>query len=154
MGGQRHAPVALPPGKTRYPLYRRLGGPQGRSGQVQRISLPTGIRFPHRPVRSRYTDWALFGCDLFSYGLIFLSFWICVLIILARESLFRLFYFPGFLFVCCYCCYCYVVLYYLGPHATSQDRQYFFFYSHQKQEIFSSPKCSGWIWGPHGLLSS
>jgi hypothetical protein len=24
----------LPPGKTRYPLYRRLGGPQGRSGRV------------------------------------------------------------------------------------------------------------------------
>jgi hypothetical protein len=23
----------LPPGKTRYPLYRRLGGPQGRYGQ-------------------------------------------------------------------------------------------------------------------------
>ena len=23
---QRHAPAALPPGKTRYPLYRRLGG--------------------------------------------------------------------------------------------------------------------------------
>ena len=31
----------LPPGKTRYPLYRRLGGPQGRSGQVRKIS-------PHR----------------------------------------------------------------------------------------------------------
>ena len=30
----------LPPGKTRYPLYRRLGGPQGRSGQVRKISLP------------------------------------------------------------------------------------------------------------------
>jgi len=29
VGGQRHAPAALPPGKTRYPLYRRLGGPQG-----------------------------------------------------------------------------------------------------------------------------
>jgi hypothetical protein len=28
----------LPPGKTRYPLYRRLGGPQGRSGQVRKIS--------------------------------------------------------------------------------------------------------------------
>jgi hypothetical protein len=28
--GQRHAPAAFkPPGKTRYPLYRRLGGPQG-----------------------------------------------------------------------------------------------------------------------------
>jgi hypothetical protein len=30
---------SLPPGKTRYPLYRRLGGPQGRSGQVRKISL-------------------------------------------------------------------------------------------------------------------
>jgi hypothetical protein len=27
VGGQRHALAALPPGKTRYPLYRRLGGP-------------------------------------------------------------------------------------------------------------------------------
>jgi len=24
----------LPPGKTRYPLYMRLGGPQGRSGRA------------------------------------------------------------------------------------------------------------------------
>ena len=31
----------LPPGKTRYPFYRRLGGPQDRSGQVRKIS-------PHR----------------------------------------------------------------------------------------------------------
>jgi hypothetical protein len=29
VGGQRHAPAALPPRITRYPLYRRLGGPQG-----------------------------------------------------------------------------------------------------------------------------
>jgi hypothetical protein len=29
VGGQHHAPTDLPPGKTRYPLYRRLGGPQG-----------------------------------------------------------------------------------------------------------------------------
>jgi len=40
VGGQRHAPVALPLGKTRYPLYRRLGGPQGRSGQVRKIRSP------------------------------------------------------------------------------------------------------------------
>ena len=26
-GGQRHAPAALTPGKTRYPLYRKLGRP-------------------------------------------------------------------------------------------------------------------------------
>jgi hypothetical protein len=38
----------------------------------------------------------LFGCDLISYGLILLSLWICVLIILARESIFRVGYFPGF----------------------------------------------------------
>ena len=43
---------SLPPGKTRYPLYRRLRGSQGRSGQVQKISPPTGIRSPDRPVRS------------------------------------------------------------------------------------------------------
>jgi hypothetical protein len=30
----------LPPGKTRYPLYRRLGGPQGRSEHVRIISPP------------------------------------------------------------------------------------------------------------------
>jgi len=45
-------------GKTRYPLYRRLGGPQGGSGQVQKISPPLGFD-PRtiQPVVSRYTDW-------------------------------------------------------------------------------------------------
>ena len=33
----------LPPGKTRYPLYRRLGEPQGRAGR-RKIS-PTGVFF-------------------------------------------------------------------------------------------------------------
>jgi len=50
---------SLPPGKTRYPLYRRLGRPQGRSGQVRKISPPPGFD-PRavQPVASRYTDWA------------------------------------------------------------------------------------------------
>ena len=52
VGGQHHAPAALPPGKTRYPLYRRLGRPQGRSGRVRKISPLTGIRSPDRPARS------------------------------------------------------------------------------------------------------
>ena len=52
VGGQRHAPAALPPGKTRYSLHKRLGGPQGRSGRVRQISPPTGIRSPDRPARS------------------------------------------------------------------------------------------------------
>jgi hypothetical protein len=59
MGGQRHAPAALPPWKTRYPLYRRLGGPQGRSGRVRKISPPPGFDRQTQPVASRYTDWAI-----------------------------------------------------------------------------------------------
>jgi len=49
----------LPPGKTRYPLYRRVGEPQGRSGQVRKISPPPGFN-PRtvQPVASRYTDYA------------------------------------------------------------------------------------------------
>jgi hypothetical protein len=52
VGGQRHAPAALPHGKKRYPFYRRLGGLQDRSGRVRKISPPTGIRYPDRPARS------------------------------------------------------------------------------------------------------
>ena len=50
---------SLPPGKTRYPLYRRLGGPQGRSGQVRKISPTPGFE-PRtvQPVASRYTEYA------------------------------------------------------------------------------------------------
>jgi len=41
--GQHHAPAALPPGKTRYQVNWRLGGPQGRSGRVRKISPPPGF---------------------------------------------------------------------------------------------------------------
>jgi hypothetical protein len=51
VGGQRHAPAALPPGVTRYPLYRKLYRPQGRSGRVLKISPPPGVD-------PRYTDYA------------------------------------------------------------------------------------------------
>nr|URX54495.1 NADH dehydrogenase subunit 4 [Glyptotermes sp. 18 AB-2022a] len=37
----------------------------------------------------------MFGCDCISYGLILLSFWICVLMIMASESIFRSLYYPG-----------------------------------------------------------
>jgi hypothetical protein len=43
VGGQRHAPAALPPEKTRCPLYRRLGAESLASA---------GIRSPDRPARS------------------------------------------------------------------------------------------------------
>ena len=48
----------LPPVKTGYPFYRRLGGPQGRSGRAENL-VPTGIQSrSFQPVVSRYTDWA------------------------------------------------------------------------------------------------
>ena len=60
VGGEQHAPAALPPGKNPYPLYRRLGGLQVRSEGVRKISPPPGFdtRTVH-PVASRYTDCAL-----------------------------------------------------------------------------------------------
>ena len=36
--GQRYSAAALLPGKTKYPFYRRLDGPQGWSGRVQKIT--------------------------------------------------------------------------------------------------------------------
>ena len=48
----------LPPGKTPYPFYWKLGGPQGRSGRAEKL-VPTGIRSRTvQPVVIRYTDWA------------------------------------------------------------------------------------------------
>ena len=57
VGGQGHAPTALPPGYTRYLLYRRVVGPQGRSKPVRKISPPPGFD-PRavQPVASSYTD--------------------------------------------------------------------------------------------------
>ena len=56
LGDQRHAPAVFRPGKTRYPVHRRLGGPHGRSGRVRKISAPTGFD-PRtvQPVASSYT---------------------------------------------------------------------------------------------------
>ena len=48
----------LLPGKSRYPFYRRLCGPQGRSGRPENLG-PTGIRSRTvQPVASHYTDYA------------------------------------------------------------------------------------------------
>jgi len=38
-----HDPAALPSRKTRYPLCRKLGGSQGQSGRVRKISSPPGF---------------------------------------------------------------------------------------------------------------
>ena len=46
----------LHPGKTRYPLYRRLGGPQGRSGRAENVAPPGFDPRTVQSVGSRYTD--------------------------------------------------------------------------------------------------
>ena len=87
VGGQRHAPAALPPGKTRYPFYRRLGGPQGRSGQVRKISPPPGFD-PRtvQPVASRYTDWAILAPNIKEIARINLSYVVIGTDVSQRDS--------------------------------------------------------------------
>jgi hypothetical protein len=60
VGGQCHNWSALPPGKTRYPMYRRLGGPQGLSGRVRKISPSPGFGPPtFQLIASRCTEYAI-----------------------------------------------------------------------------------------------
>jgi hypothetical protein len=57
VGGECHAPAALPPGMVWHPLCRRLGRIHGRSKGVRKIS--PSLRFDPRtvqPVASRYTE--------------------------------------------------------------------------------------------------
>jgi hypothetical protein len=57
VGDQRHAPAALDPEKTRYTLYKRVGGHQGRSGRVRKSSpSPEFDSRTAQPVASRYND--------------------------------------------------------------------------------------------------
>ena len=46
----------LPPGKTRCPLYRRLGGPQGRSERAENLAAPGFDPRNVQPLDSRYTN--------------------------------------------------------------------------------------------------
>ena len=48
VGRQRQAPAALLPGKTQYPLYRRLGGLEPVWVGAENVAS-TGIRSPDRP---------------------------------------------------------------------------------------------------------
>ena len=60
VGGQSHASAASPPGKTRYPSYKKLVGPQGQSGRERETSPPPGFDLrTAQPVASRYIHWAI-----------------------------------------------------------------------------------------------
>jgi hypothetical protein len=56
MNGQRHAPASLPLGKDPVLIYRSLGGPQGRSGRVRKVSPALGFDpRTDQPLASLYT---------------------------------------------------------------------------------------------------
>jgi hypothetical protein len=58
-GSASRSSRSLPPGNTRYPLYGRLGGLQGQSGEMRKTPLPP--EFDPRTVQlvaSRYTNYA------------------------------------------------------------------------------------------------
>jgi hypothetical protein len=56
LGGQHHAPAALPPGQTRYPLYWILGALELVWTGAENFA-PMGIRSPDRTaLASRYTN--------------------------------------------------------------------------------------------------
>ena len=78
VGVQRHAPAVLPPGNTRYPLHRRLGGLQDRSGRLRIIS-PTkefDLRI-FQPLASHYNVYAeRFNVDIPLFGARYFVRWV------------------------------------------------------------------------------
>ena len=72
LDGQCHAPAALPPGKSRYPLYSRLGGPGSVWTGAGNLA-PTGIRSPDHiyfglsvhPLSQHYPRYSRVHCMLF-----------------------------------------------------------------------------------------
>ena len=68
MGGQHHAPAALPSGKTRYLLYRRLGVSSDLSGWARKTS--STLEFDPQAVHlvvSRYTAYTILSAIMGRY---------------------------------------------------------------------------------------
>ena len=72
------------PRKTRYPLYRRLGGTQGRSGQVRKISPPPEFDPQNvQLVACRYTD---YRAHIFRHSGIEVIIIIIIIIIISMDQ--------------------------------------------------------------------
>jgi hypothetical protein len=76
VGGQCHAPATLLQGKeTWYPLYKRLGSPQGLSGWLRKISpLLRFIPQTVQPIVNHFTVCAILTPDDFMNELLFHQF--------------------------------------------------------------------------------
>jgi hypothetical protein len=66
VSGQLHAPAVLPPGKDSwYPLDRRLGGPQSRSGRGgENIPSPLRKSNPRTPIVQPVAQCYCYKCQL------------------------------------------------------------------------------------------
>jgi hypothetical protein len=107
---------SLPPERTRYPLYRRLGRPQGRSEHVRKISPPPGFDpWTVQPAAIRYTDYATRPTDCQKTGQCFFK----------PERLLVLFYFLKKIYLTNSCFGCY-------KH-TDNCNFYFVLLSHMKK---------------------
>ena len=77
VGGQHHTLATLPPGMTRYPLYRWLGRPKGQSGQVQEILSPLGFdSWTVQPTASRSTDYTFLALFSYKFFRLLTHFWL------------------------------------------------------------------------------
>ena len=76
----------LPPGKTRYPFYRRLGGPQGRSGRTENIVL-TGI-----PSRTAQPLSVAIPTELPDPHIVYIYIYIYIILYCQKEYKYNLFY--------------------------------------------------------------
>jgi hypothetical protein len=64
--------------------------------RLQYVSIDKrSIQKHNGQIRGGIAGLIIFGCDYISYGLILLRFWVCVLMIMAREPVFRSVYYPG-----------------------------------------------------------
>jgi hypothetical protein len=77
-GGQRQAPTAFLPGKTRYPLHRRLGRTPGPVWRGAKNLAPARVRSLYRTARSgslyllSYPDYCML-VDLYFIQLLYTS---------------------------------------------------------------------------------
>jgi len=72
----------LPPGKTWYPFYRRLSGPQDRSGRVENLASTRIRSRTVQAVVSRYTDWATRSTHTHTHTYIYICVCVCVCVCL------------------------------------------------------------------------
>jgi hypothetical protein len=78
----------IPRKETHYPLYRRLGGPQGQAGRVRETSLPPGFDLrPIPTVASRSIDHAFPAPRVWTVAVLYIVIYLCRIIVYFQTCL-------------------------------------------------------------------